>query len=186
MKKCFMIFMVALICLVSSQGLFASEKIKKINISSDFGWRINPITKQPQFHPGIDIAAKLGTPIVAFEEGKVVYIGWYKGFGWIVRLKHKDDVISQYGHLSLYVKNVVKGSVVKKGQIIGCVGSSGMSTGPHLDFRLFKNNAWLNPYEYFLKRQQIKNLESSKIAMAAAKEKPVSSIVKNDGKRSKG
>jgi len=152
-----LIYLIALIVLINPSIIQASEYSKKWSISSDFGWRINPITNKHQFHKGIDIPAPLGTPIASFCDGEVIYVGWGKGHGWIVRIIDKEGVVAQYGHLSLFSKKVVTGAFVKKGQIIGCVGSSGMSTGPHLDFKLYKNKSWIDPINYF----RVKNKRDS-------------------------
>lgn len=115
-------------------------------VSSGFGLRINPITGNWQFHPGIDIAAPIGTPVVSIADGTLAYAGWYKGYGIIVQILHDDGSVSQYGHLSGYHRNLESGARVEKGQVIGIVGSTGRSTGPHLDFRMFTNDGrYVNP-----------------------------------------
>lgn len=119
-------------------------------ISSGFGMRINPITGNWQFHPGIDIAAPVGTPVVSIADGTLAYAGWYKGYGIIVQILHDDGSVSQYGHLSGYHRNLESGARVEKGQVIGLVGSTGRSTGPHLDFRMFTNDGrYVNPEVLF-------------------------------------
>lgn len=140
------VLLAAIIITMLTSNVHASE----FRISSGFGPRVNPITGNWQFHPGIDIPAPIGTPVVSIADGNVAYAGWYKGYGIIVQIKHADGSVAQYGHLSGYHRDLAPGVKVSKGQIIGLVGSTGMSTGPHLDFRLFTNDGrYVNPEVLF-------------------------------------
>ncbi len=119
-------------------------------ISSKFGWRINPILKKKEFHPGLDLRAKMGERIIAPADAIVEYSGYHKrsGYGNLIILDHNFGFKTLYGHLS---KRVVKnGDFVKKGQIIGYVGSTGLSTGHHLHYGVMYLQRFLNPY-YFVK-----------------------------------
>ncbi len=103
-------------------------------ITSMFGWRIHPISGNPRFHRGIDFGAPLGTPIVAAKAGRVEVADFMDGYGLTVLLRHPKAQQTLYGHLSqVFVK---PGDVVKKGQLLGLVGSTGNSTGPHLHFEV--------------------------------------------------
>ena len=113
-------------------------------ITSGYGWRNCPFHGR-EFHGGIDIAASKGTLIVAAEAGTVMQAGWNGGFGNCVRLLH-GNMTTQYGHMSKIL--VITGQKVKKGQPIGKVGSTGSSTGPHLDFRVFVGGNSVNPLKY--------------------------------------
>ncbi len=119
-------------------------------ISSKFGWRINPILKKKEFHPGLDLRAKMGERVIAPADGIVEYSGYHKrsGYGNLIILDHNFGFKTLYGHLS---KRVVKnGDFVKKGEIIGYVGSTGLSTGHHLHYGVMYLQRFLNPY-YFVK-----------------------------------
>jgi len=116
------------------------------NITSKFGMRRDPFTKEVKFHSGIDIAAPEGTPIKAAENGKVVFSGVQNGYGNIVVIQHKDGIVTKYAHNS---KNIVKvGDIVKKGQVISLIGQTGRSTGPHLHFEVLSGDKHVNPLNY--------------------------------------
>ena len=125
----------------------ARENITHIN---GWGERKNPYTKKKQFHHAIDFAAKEGTNIVAPAAGVVVEAQMYdKGMGNIILIKHNDVYSTYYAHLkSISVK---PGDVLKKGQIIGQIGSTGISTGPHLHYEVYKNGERVNPEDYLPK-----------------------------------
>ena len=115
-------------------------------ISSNYGWRMHPILNEKKFHGGIDIAVNRGTPIKAAKSGKVLSSGWIKGFGRIVTIDHGDGVVTSYAHNSKLL--VDSGDRVERGQVICHSGNSGLSTGPHLDFRILINSKPVNPLEY--------------------------------------
>ena len=103
-------------------------------ISSKFGYRVHPVTKRKSFHKGVDIAAKRGTKVLASRSGKVELVTRHRNLGKYIKIRHKDGSYALYGHLS---KRIAKqGQRVKAGQVIGKVGSTGRSTGPHLDFSI--------------------------------------------------
>ena len=113
-------------------------------ISSPFGGRPNPFSGYGRdWHPGIDIAVDYGTPVYASAAGYVEQSGWYGGYGKYVRLSHDFGYETAYGHMSRLA--VSAGSFVKKGEIIGYVGSTGYSTGPHLHFEVMKYGEQVNP-----------------------------------------
>lgn len=113
-------------------------------ISSPFGGRPNPFSGYGRdWHPGIDIAVDYGTPVYASAAGYVEQSGWYGGYGKYVRLSHDFGYETAYGHMSRLA--VEAGSFVKKGEIIGYVGSTGYSTGPHLHFEILKYGEQVNP-----------------------------------------
>ncbi|WP_083901668.1 M23 family metallopeptidase [Pseudanabaena sp. PCC 6802] len=105
-------------------------------ISSSFGFRIHPITGQGRFHQGTDIAAAEGTPVLAAYSGRVEVAGWLGGYGYVVAIGHSDTHETRYAHLSEVL--VKPGQYVKQGTVIGLVGSTGFSTGPHLHFELWE------------------------------------------------
>lgn len=112
-------------------------------ISSVFGWRTHPISGDQRFHAGTDLAAPMGTPVVAAAEGTVQNANWMGGYGLTVTVNHPSSQQTLYAHLSeLFVQ---PGQRVEKGTVIGRVGSTGNSTGPHLHFevRHLKPEGWV-------------------------------------------
>lgn len=114
-------------------------------LSSDFGWRRDPITAENRFHKGIDLAAPRGTPVLSSAEGTVVFSGWQGGHGNTVVIRHPDGYETRYSHNA---QNLVReGDRVGQGDMIARVGSTGRSTGPHLHFEVTKGGASLDPTE---------------------------------------
>ncbi len=107
--------------------------------------RINPVTKTVDTHKAIDYAAPAGTPIVASADGVVAYADWKGGYGIDVEINHEGSYRTLYAHLSRIAKGIKNGVEVKQGQVIGYVGSTGISTGPHLHFAMYRNGSPLNP-----------------------------------------
>jgi murein DD-endopeptidase MepM/ murein hydrolase activator NlpD len=115
-------------------------------ISSGYtGARYHPITKTVSAHYQIDYAAPIGTPVVATAQGTVTRAGWEGGWGNMVRMKHNNGYATHYGHLSAFAKGIRSGVSVAQGQIVGYVGSTGWSTGPHLDYGMRLNGSPVNP-----------------------------------------
>ncbi|MEB3359577.1 MAG: peptidoglycan DD-metalloendopeptidase family protein [Synechococcales bacterium] len=115
-------------------------------ITSQFGYRRHPILGYNRFHAGVDFGASHGTTIRAADAGRVIFAGWYGGYGYAVIINHGDSLTTLYGHASqLYVS---EGMDVQQGQAIAAVGSTGLSTGPHLHFEVRLNGTPVNPLEY--------------------------------------
>jgi murein DD-endopeptidase MepM/ murein hydrolase activator NlpD len=130
----------------SLQRTFLKAPLRFSRISSRFSYsRKHPILKIRRPHLGVDYAAPRGTPVVALGDGKVLEARWNGGFGRFVKIRHNSVYTTGYGHLSKYGKGIKAGKYVKQGDVIGYVGSSGLSTGPHLDFRVYKNNSPIDP-----------------------------------------
>ncbi|MBC8525934.1 MAG: M23 family metallopeptidase [Candidatus Cloacimonetes bacterium] len=132
---------------ISFQKAFLKSPLNYSYISSYFSYaRYHPILKKVCPHYGIDYAAPYGTPIVASADGKVVFKGWNNGFGHCIKIRHKNSrYVTLYGHLSGYARGIYVGANVKQKQLIGYVGSTGWSTGPHLDYRIYDNGRAINP-----------------------------------------
>ena len=113
------------------------------HITSYFGNRYHPILHFTRFHAGLDIGAAWGSPIVAAADGRVVAAGWAGGYGREVQIAHGGGLLSLYGHMSEIV--AAPGSFVRQGQVIGYVGSSGLSTGPHVHFEVRQGGTPVNP-----------------------------------------
>ncbi|MEG2370060.1 MAG: peptidoglycan DD-metalloendopeptidase family protein [Alistipes sp.] len=120
--------------------------LKYTRISSKFtNARLHPIYKTYRPHHGVDYAAPQGTPVRSVADGVVTYKGWGGGGGNTLKIKHSGNLMTGYLHLRGYAKGISKGKRVSQGQLIGYVGSTGASTGPHLDFRIWKNGKAINP-----------------------------------------
>lgn len=115
-------------------------------ITSSFGNRIHPVTGKNIFHKGIDIGASQGSPIYAYANGVITFAGWKSGYGNFVAINHGNGMVTRYAHMSaIYVK---VGQQVSAAQRIGAVGSTGVSTGPHLHFEVLINGEYKNPQNY--------------------------------------
>ncbi len=112
-------------------------------VASRFGFRRHPLFGRRHFHTGVDIPASRGTPVPAAHDGKVLFAGWYGGYGKLVILDHGHGVSTLYGHLGRI--SVRTGQSVSRRQIIGYVGSTGYSTGPHLHYEIRRNGRPVNP-----------------------------------------
>lgn len=119
--------------------------VKATRISSPFGPRIHPIYGYKKMHKGVDYAAPTGTPIYAAGNGRVVYAGRRGSYGIYIKIKHNGTYQTAYAHLSKIGKNIKKGTYVKQGDIIGYVGSTGASTGPHLHYEIIINGKQVDP-----------------------------------------
>ena len=121
--------------------------VKDYTVASGYGYRNDPIDGTTKFHEGLDFAAQIGTPVFATADGVVEDAGWKGGYGQCIDLSHGYNYITRYGHLSEIL--VEPGKTVKRGEMIGKVGSTGKSTGPHLHYEVrFKDEAQ-NPVNYY-------------------------------------
>ena len=117
-----------------------------IRLTSPYGYRTHPVTGQWKFHNGVDLANSKGTPIRAARSGKVTVATYGGTYGYYVTINHGDGYSSLYANMTHYI--VSKGDTVSKGQVIGYMGSTGRSTGPHLHFSIFYNGSTVNPMNY--------------------------------------
>ena len=129
----------------SLRSMFLRAPLQYRRISSYFtNRRFHPVLKYYRPHQGIDYAAPTGTPVSAVADGTVTFSGWKGGNGRLVMLKHGGGYLTTYGHLSRFARGLKRGRRVAQGDVIGYVGSSGLSSGPHLDFRVKLNGTPLN------------------------------------------
>lgn len=130
----------------SLKKAFLKAPLNYKRISSHFSYaRKHPVLKIVRPHTGVDYAAPTGTPVVSIGDGVVIEKGYKGGGGHTVKIRHNSTYTSAYLHLSKYGKDLRVGSHVSQGQVIGYVGSSGTATGPHLDFRIWKNGCPIDP-----------------------------------------
>lgn len=131
------------------QGLkkaFLKAPLKFSRISSYFSRsRMHPVLRIVRPHYGVDYAAPVGTPVMSIGHGVVIKRGYSGGAGNMIKIKHNKTYTTTYMHLSRYARGVYDGARIQQGQVIGYVGSTGLSSGPHLDFRVFKNGKPVNP-----------------------------------------
>ena len=154
--------------------------INGARLSSSYGKRKHPILGYTKMHTGTDFAAPMGTPIMASGDGKVTKAGWCGGGGNCVKIKHNSTYQTVYAHMSKFGRGIKKGARVKQGQIIGYVGSTGLSTGPHLHYEVIENGKKINsqklklPSGKILKGNERKTFEVSKIKIDVLKSNLIS------------
>ncbi|WP_428897372.1 Peptidase family M23 [Parelusimicrobium proximum] len=148
-----------------SKRMFLKSPIsfRNVRITSRFSAaRKHPILRIVRPHYGIDYAAPSGTPVETIGDGRVIFAGWKGGFGNYVEVSHANGFVSCYGHLKSY--NVKTGDKVKQGSVIGRVGSTGLSTGPHLDFRIREHGKYLDFLKMRNRNSSVKEIEKPKLA----------------------
>jgi murein DD-endopeptidase MepM/ murein hydrolase activator NlpD len=131
--------------------------VQGARLTSKFGVRKHPILGYSKMHRGVDFAAKRGTPIMAAGDGRVSFAGRNGSFGRFIEIKHLNNFKTRYAHMYKFAKGIKKGRVVKQGDVIGYVGNSGRSTGPHLHYEVKHKNRTINPMK--LKLQSSANIE---------------------------
>ena len=130
----------------SLRRAFLKAPLRYSRISSRYSHsRLHPILKIRRPHHGVDYAAPTGTPVHTIGDGKVIYVGRKGGYGKYIKIKHNGTYTTGYAHLSRYAKGLKVGQFVKQGETIGYVGSTGRSTGPHLDFRVYQSGTPIDP-----------------------------------------
>ena len=131
---------------IQSDRFIAGRPIKKGWLSSRYGRRTDPFTGKSAWHSGVDFAGKMGSDVIAVAAGVVVWSGERYGYGDMIEISHGNGFSTRYAHNS---KNLVKaGDVVKKGQVVALMGSSGRSTGPHVHFEVYKHGRPVDPASY--------------------------------------
>ena len=130
----------------SLRKTFLKAPLKYSRISSGFSHsRLHPVLKIRRPHHGVDYAAPTGTPVYSIGDGKVIKKGWDNGGGNYIKIKHNSVYTTVYMHLSKFASGIKIGDFVNQSQVVGYVGSTGLATGPHLDFRVYQNGHAINP-----------------------------------------
>jgi murein DD-endopeptidase MepM/ murein hydrolase activator NlpD len=138
-----------------------------VKLTSDYGMRWHPVLGGRRQHKGVDLAAPIGTPIHAAADGMVERADWFSGYGLYVAIEHGGEIETRYGHMSRL--NVAAGQMVHKGDIIGYVGTTGRSTGPHLHYEVRVAGEAVNPMPY-LQSGNIQRATGTNLAMGAGEE----------------
>jgi murein DD-endopeptidase MepM/ murein hydrolase activator NlpD len=136
----------------SAKKFLVRKPVNNAIMRSGFGGRRHPILGYTKMHTGVDWATPYGTPIFASGNGVVEKVGWEGGYGKYVRLKHNNGYETAYGHMSAFAKGMEPGKRVRQGQVIGFVGSTGMSTGAHVHYEILVNGRFVDPMRVKLPR----------------------------------
>lgn len=140
-------------------GIFPIDSSENFNITSIFGSRHHPIHKRMKKHNGIDIAARVGTFVYATGSGCIITSKYESGHGNTILIDHLNEYKTRYSHMSILF--VEEGEEIKQGDVIGLVGTTGVSTGYHLHYEVLKNGINVNPKDYLFLRSEIVNSVSS-------------------------
>jgi murein DD-endopeptidase MepM/ murein hydrolase activator NlpD len=147
---------------VPLRKMFLRSPLKFSRVTSRFSHsRFHPVLKRRMPHYGVDYGAPVGTPVHATADGTVTLVGRNGGAGHMVRVRHPNGYETNYLHLSRYGRGITRGARVTQGQIVGYVGSTGLSTGPHLDYRVKHNGRWINPLT--ISSPPVQPLEASRL-----------------------
>jgi murein DD-endopeptidase MepM/ murein hydrolase activator NlpD len=157
----------------SRKHAFGQPLGRGLQVASPFGYRHHPVGGKWARHTGVDLVASYGSPVLAVFDGIVTRASYYCGYGHCIDIKHRSGYASRYAHLSAY--SVRKGTYVKRGQMIGRVGSSGTSTGSHLHLELARNNRLVNPLS--VKMMPIESSIVSNMRKFSAHKKQIERIV---------
>lgn len=150
-------------------------------LRSGFGVRRHPILGYAKMHTGVDWAAPHGTPIYAAGNGEVDRVGWEGGYGKYVRIRHTNGYETAYGHMTAYAKGIAEGAKVRQGQVIGFVGSTGLSTGAHLHYEIMVNGRFVDPMRIRLPRGRV--LEDKILAQFEEERERIDTMMARGGGR---
>jgi murein DD-endopeptidase MepM/ murein hydrolase activator NlpD len=149
---------------------FLTAPVEFRRMSSAFGIRVHPILGTVRRHAGIDFAAPLGTPVRSVGDGAVIRAGFAGGFGKLIEIRHRDGMVTRYGHLRGFSPGIREGLVVTQGQVIGFVGSTGLSTGPHLHFETLVNGTSTEPTRTLRKASGVSVPATAQAAFAVSRD----------------
>jgi murein DD-endopeptidase MepM/ murein hydrolase activator NlpD len=140
---------------ISSKKFLVRKPVATGIVTSPFGWRTHPLLHVSELHTGVDWGAPYGTPIFAAGNGDIEEIGAKGGYGKYVRIRHANGYETAYGHMTAFARGLDVGSHVRQGQILGFVGSSGLSTGSHVHFEIIVNGRFVDPMRIKLPRGRV-------------------------------
>jgi murein DD-endopeptidase MepM/ murein hydrolase activator NlpD len=163
----------------SAQKFLVRKPVAQGRFSSSFGMRRHPILGRYRLHSGVDWAAPTGTPIVAAGNGAVEKIGTRAGYGRSVTLKHTNGYATTYNHMSGYARGLSAGDRVHQGQVIGYVGSTGLSTGPHLHYEVLVNGRFVDPMKIRVPRGR--ELQGAELAAFEQERSRIEDLLARDG-----
>lgn len=139
----------------SAKKFLVRKPVVDGQVTSNFGSRRHPLLQYTRMHTGVDWAADTGTPIYAAGNGTIEKIGWEGGYGKFIKIRHANGYATGYGHMSAFARNMEEGKKVRQGQIIGYVGSTGLSTGAHLHYEIMINGRHVDPMKIKLPRGRV-------------------------------
>ena len=139
----------------SAKKFLVRKPVADGNITSGFGGRNHPLLGYDKMHTGVDWASSTGTPVFAAGTGVIDKIGWEGGYGKYIRIRHANGYETAYGHLSAFARSMEAGKKVRQGQVIGYVGSTGLSTGAHLHYEILINGRFVDPIRIKLPRGRV-------------------------------
>jgi murein DD-endopeptidase MepM/ murein hydrolase activator NlpD len=139
----------------SAKKFLVRKPVMNAIMRSGFGFRKHPLLGFTKMHTGVDWATSIGTPIYASGNGTVEVAGWQSGYGKYVRLRHNNGYETAYGHMSAFARGIQPGVRVRQGQVIGYVGSTGQSTGPHVHYEILVNGRFVDPMRIKLPRGRV-------------------------------
>uniref|UniRef100_A0A9E8CJT9 M23 family metallopeptidase n=1 Tax=Bosea sp. NBC_00436 TaxID=2969620 RepID=A0A9E8CJT9_9HYPH len=148
-------------------------------LRSGFGMRYHPIMRYSKMHTGIDWANKIGTPILAAGNGTVLKAGWSSGYGKHTEIQHANGYVTTYSHQSNFAAGIVPGAKVRQGQVIGYLGSTGLSTGPHLHYEVLVNGNFVNPMKIRVPRGR--ELQGATLAEFKRQRDEIRSLIEKAG-----
>ena len=139
----------------SAKKFLVRKPLAEGQMASPFGTRNHPVLHYTRMHTGVDWASPMGTPIYASGNGNIEKVGWEGGYGKYIRIRHANGYATGYGHMSAFARNIVEGKKVRQGQVIGYVGSTGLSTGAHLHYEILINGRFVDPMKIKLPRGRV-------------------------------
>jgi murein DD-endopeptidase MepM/ murein hydrolase activator NlpD len=165
----------------SAKKFLVRKPVPTAIMRSGFGSRRDPIFGYTKMHTGIDWAAPMGTPIYASGNGSIEKAGWESGYGKYIRIKHMNGYETAYGHMTAFARGMEPGSRVRQGQVIGYIGSTGLSTGPHLHYEIIINGRQVDPMRLKLPRGRV--LEGAMLASFEQERDRLDRLVSRAGSR---